>query len=98
MTLGKYHMFLIIHTKGVFCALHKFLHKGYICTRTRAVLSLSLHKSIFLKFLHHGTKMYDKYIKSENRNKYIDDDGTGIFPKQTVGQIYNENYLKTCFN
>ena len=40
-----------------------------------------LHKSIFLHFVHHGTKFYDKYIKPDDRKKYIDDDGGGVFPK-----------------
>ena len=45
----------------------------------KAVLSLILHKSIFIHFVHRGKRFYDKYITSDDENKYIDDDGSGIF-------------------
>ena len=50
------------------------LHEGSIWTGNRAVLSLILYKSIFLHFVHNGTKFYDKYISTKNWLKYIDDD------------------------
>ena len=58
----------------------KILHEGSIWTGYRAVLYFILHKSIFLHFVHHGTIFYDKYITSDYRKKYIDDDGSGVFP------------------
>ena len=39
-----------------------------------------------------------KYIKSDDRKKYTDNDGSGIIPKQKVRQIYNEIFQKTYFN
>ena len=43
----------------------KILHEGSISTGHRAVLSFILHKSIFIHFVHNGTRFYDKYISSK---------------------------------
>ena len=51
--------------------------------------------SIFLYFVHHGARFYDKYITSDDRNKYIDDDGSGVFPKQKVRKLYNAKCKNT---
>ena len=48
--------------------------------------------------MHHGTRFYDKYITSDDRNKYIDDDRSGVFPKQNVRKRYNTKYQKTYSN
>ena len=69
-----------------------------IWTGHRAVISFILHKSIFIHFLHHGTRFYYSYITSDDRKKYIDDDGGVVFPKQKVRNIYNEKYQKTYSN
>ena len=63
-------MLLIIHTEGVVGAFDEILHEGYIRTGPRSVLSFILQKPIFLYFVHHGTKFYDKYINTNDRNKY----------------------------
>ena len=60
------------------CALEKILYEGSIWTGPRAVIYFTLHKSIYLYFIHHGTNFYDKYIKSADRKIYIDDDGSGL--------------------
>ena len=83
------------HGRCVVGSFDKNLHEGYICTGHRAVLSFILHKSIFLHFVHHGTIFYDKYISSDNKKKYIDDDGSGFFSKQNVRKLYNSKYQKT---
>ena len=71
------------HSYGrcVVSAFGKILHEGFIWTGHRYILSFILHKSIFLQFLHNGTIFYDKYISSDLKKKYIDDDGSGVFPK-----------------
>ena len=79
-------------------AFDKSLHKVYIWTVTGAVLSSFLHKSIYLQFVHHGTKLYDKYRKYDDRNKYINDDGSGIFPKLNVINLDNAKYHATYDN
>ena len=38
------------------------------------------------------------YIKYSDRNIYIDNDGSDIFPKQKVRNIYNTEYQETCDN
>ena len=92
MIFGKEHIYLSINMEGVwFLPLINF-HEGYFCTGTRAVLYFSLQKSIFLHFINHGTKYDDKYIKSDDRKKYIDDYGSVI--KKMVRHLYNEKYLK----
>ena len=50
------------HGSCVIVAFDKLLHEGSIWTGHRALLSFILHKSIFLHFLHYGTRFYDKYI------------------------------------
>ena len=86
------------HGRFVVVAFDKNLHEGSIWTVPIAVISCSFHKPICPHFLHHGTKFYDKYVKSDDRKKYIDDDGSGIFPKQKVENIYNEKYQTTYYN
>ena len=38
------------------------------------------------------------YITSDDRNKYMDDDESAIFPKQRVGKLYNTKYQKNYLN
>ena len=63
-------------------AFDKILDEGSIWTGLRAVIYCILQKSIFYQFVHHGKRFYDKYIKSADRKKYIDDDGSGVFTKK----------------
>ena len=51
-----------LHGRCVVGAFDKVLHQGSIWTGPISVLYFILHKSIFLHFVHHGTKFYDKYI------------------------------------
>ena len=71
---------------GSFCTI---LHEGSIWTGHRAFLSFILHKSIFILFVHNGTRFYDKYISTKNWLKYIDDDGSSVLPKILVRKWYN---------
>ena len=86
------------HGRCVIGYFGKNLHEGSIWTVHRALLSFILHKSIFLHFVHNGTIFYDKYISSKNWIKYIDDDGSGVLPKQLVRKEYNSKYQKTYSN
>ena len=70
------------HSRFVVIAFYKNLHEGSIWIGHRAVLSFILHKSTFLYFVHHGTKIYDRYIYLDDRNIYIADDGSAVFPEQ----------------
>ena len=79
-------------------ALDKILHEAYILTGIRAVISYILQKSIFIQFINHGTIFYDKYITSDNKKKYIDDDGISIFSKQKIKNIYNARYQNDYSN
>ena len=62
----------------------KKIHEGSIWTGHISVLSFILHKSIFPHFVHHGTRFYEKHITSDDKKKYMDDDGSGVFPKTKV--------------
>ena len=53
------------HGRCVIGAFNKILHRVSICTGRRAIISFILHKSIFLHFVHNGTRFDDKYILSE---------------------------------
>ena len=79
-------------------AFDRILHEGSIWNWPRAFLSFTFHKSIFLNFVHHGIKCYDKCLKSDDRKKYIDDNGSGIFPKQKVKLFYNARYQEEYSN
>ena len=64
--IGKIaHVLKKSHGRCVVGALNKILHEGSIWIGYRAVLSFILHKSIFIHFVHNGTRLYDKYIPSE---------------------------------
>ena len=69
------------HGRCVVGPFDKILHEGFVWTGRRALLYFILHKSIFLHFLHNGTRLYEKYITSNDKNIYIDDYGSGDFPK-----------------
>ena len=60
------------HSDGrcVVGAFYEILYEGSIWTGHRAVLSFILHKSIFLHFVHNGTRFYDKYISSDKKEIY----------------------------
>ena len=62
----------------------KILYEGSIWTGHGAVIYFILQKSIFIHFVHHGTIFYDKYITSDDRKKYIDDDGSGVFQNKSL--------------
>ena len=47
---------------------------------------------MFVHFIHHGDWFYTRYINSTIRTKYIDDDGTGLKPKQ----FFQNNTQKKC--
>ena len=57
------------HGMCVIVSFNKILHEGSIWTGHRAVLSFILHKSIFLHFVYHSTRFYEKYITSDDRKK-----------------------------
>ena len=97
--IGKIaHVLKHSHGRCVIGSFDKILHEGSIWTGHRAVLSFILHKSIFIHFVHNGTIFYDKYISTKNWLKYIDDDGSGVLPKQLVRKKYNSKYEKTYSN
>ena len=50
------------HGRCVVGPFDKILHEGSIWNGHRSVLSFILHKSIFIHFMHHGTRFYDNYI------------------------------------
>ena len=88
--IGKIsHVLKHSHRRCVVGAFDIFFHEGSIWTGPRAVISFFFHRSIFLHFVHNCTKFYEKYIKYDDKKKYIDDYGSGIFTKQRVRQIYN---------
>ena len=54
------------HGRCVIGYFDKILHEDSLWTAHRDVTSFILHKSIFLHFMHNGTKFYDKYISTKN--------------------------------
>ena len=57
------------HGRSVIGYFDQILHEGSIWTGHRAVLSFILHKSILIHFVHNGTRLYDKYIPSEDKKE-----------------------------
>ena len=86
------------HGRCVVGDFDKSLHEGSIQTGHRCVLYFILHKSISIHFVHNSTRFYDKYVSSGNKKIYIDDDGSGVFPKQKVINLYNSKYQKNYSN
>ena len=37
-------------------------------------------------------------LTSYDKKKYIDDDGSGIFSRQNIRQVYTANYLNKYYN
>ena len=66
--------------------------------RTQISFPFILHKSTFLDFVRHGIIFYAKYINTDDRKKYIVDDGNVIFPKHKERKLYNTKYQETNGN
>ena len=45
---------------------------------------------MFVHFIHHGDRFYNRYINSKSRTKHFDGDGTGVKPKQIFSKSYTE--------
>ena len=90
-------MFLRIHTEDVWLVpLIKFYMKDLFGLNPyQFFLLFCTNKKI--KYVHHGTKFYDKYINTDDRIN-IDDDGSSIFPYQKERNIYNTKYKETYGN
>ena len=48
--------------------------------------------------MHNGTRFVEIYISSEHGKIYIDNDGSGVFPKKQVRKKYNSKYRLTYSN
>ena len=97
--IGKIsHVLNHLNGRCVVGAFDKIFNEGYIWTVHRAILYFILHKSIFIQFVHYRTKFYDRYITSDDGNKYMDDYGSGISPKQKFRKLYNAKYQNTYSN
>ena len=59
------------HGRCVIGSFDKSLHEGSIWAGHRAVLSFIFHKSIFIQFVHNGTRFYDKYISSKHQKNIL---------------------------
>ena len=80
--IGKIaHVLKHSHGRCVIGSYDKILHEGSLWTGHRAIISFILHKSIFQHFVQCGTKFYEKYMSSQNQQKYFDYNGSGLLPK-----------------
>ena len=86
---NRAHVLKYSHGRCVIVSFDKNLHEVSIWTGHRVVLYFILQKSIFIHFVHNGTRFYEKCISSKHRENYIDDDGSVVFPKQQVRKNYN---------
>ena len=88
--IGKIaHILKYSHGMCVVGDLDKTLQQVYIWNGNRAILSFVLNKSIFIHFEHNSTKFYERDINSDDRNIYIDYDGSGVKQNQSLIKIYN---------
>ena len=81
---NRAHVLKHSHGRCVIGSFDKILHEGSIWTGHRAVLFFIINKSIFIHFVHNDTIFYEKYMSSKNKNKCIDDYGSGVSPKKEV--------------
>ena len=72
-------------------ALDKILHEGSIWNGHRAILSFILNKSIFIYFVHHGTKFYDRYINSYDRKNILMMMGVVFFQNRRLESFILKN-------
>ena len=92
--IGKIaHVLKHSHGRCVVCAFDKSLNEGFIWTGHRAVLSFILHKSILFHFVHNGTIFYYKYMTSNDKNKFIEDFASGVFPKKMLESYTMQNII-----
>ena len=68
---NRSHVIEYSHGSCVVVSFDKNVHEGYIWTGNIAVLYFILHKSIFLHFVHHSTKFYDRYIDYYDRKNIL---------------------------
>ena len=59
-----------------------FYHEGNLWRGHVAVVYFILTKQIFLHFYPHGDRFYKRYI-NKKKKYYLDDDGTGVKPKNS---------------
>ena len=84
-------MFLSIHTVDVWLVpLIKIYMKYPFGLDPEQFFLLSYTKQYFFT-LYIMVKNYYNNINTDDRKIYIDDDGSGIFPKQKYRKLYNKN-------
>ena len=65
------HVLNHLHGRSVIGSFDEISHQGSIWTSHTVVLSFIFHKSIFLHFVHNGTRFYDKYISSKKKKNIL---------------------------
>ena len=82
------------HGRYVVVAFYKILHKGSIWPGPRAVLYFIIKNSIFIHFVHHCTKFYDKYINTDDRKSILMMMGVVFFQNKRLEIFTIQNIRK----
>ena len=80
---SRYHILKHLHGRIIFGPFEKVFHEGTIWSGYRSVIFFVLTKQIFLHLFRHGDRFYDRYINTIDRLKYLDDDVSGVKPKNS---------------
>ena len=77
------HVFKHFRGRCIIGPFENIYHKGTLWRGSRAIIYFILRKLIFINFHYKGDTFYDRYINTEEKNRYIDDDNTSIKSRHT---------------
>ena len=76
------HVLKYLHGRMMLGPFKRCSREGYLWRGNIAVISFIISKQILEHLFCHGDRFYNQYINTTIRTKYIDDNGTGVKPKQ----------------
>ena len=76
------HVLKHLHGRIIMGPFEICFHEGYLCRVHRAVIPFILATQFFVHLIFHGYQVYNQYIYSTFRTKYIDYNGTSVNPKK----------------
>ena len=78
---SRAHVFKQLPWKNDIWSIWKKIHEGNLWRVHRAVISFILTRQISLHFCFNGETFYNLYINKTDKKRYLDDDDTGVEPK-----------------
>ena len=79
--MKRAHVLTYLHGRIIMVLFERCFHEVSLWRGQRSVIYFILTKQVFMHFIHHWDRFYYTYINSTIRNKYFEDNGTGLKPK-----------------